>query len=131
MLKLLHNKTKVPFHTMKKENAILFDHQRHSIIDRVYPAIVSHKGSNTKGILIYPEQHDNKTILDYFAGEEYSREKVIVNTRHKSVTAEAYIWTDEHSCLISEDWHRDKFEKNDMATGIKDNTVWLEKLNAV
>ena len=95
------------------EQALLPHHARLAFLREVYPGIVPRRGASTPGRLYHDVTEAELEHLDRFEGEQYRRERVVVQSRRQAVEAWTYVVVPQHrSALSQRPWDPEWFCEN-------------------
>ncbi|KAI9593704.1 hypothetical protein BDF19DRAFT_334751, partial [Syncephalis fuscata] len=92
--------------------AVLMGYRRHPIMHAAYPACVPGRDKDTvQGLFVQGLTEEHICLLDYFEGNEYTRERVLVVIGNEAdgtattVEADTYIWCGNNDLLLTDrDW---------------------------
>ncbi|CAM0946989.1 unnamed protein product [Alopecurus aequalis] len=115
--------------------ALLPNHRRFSIRDRVYPAILPVDGNEVSGKVFKGITDGELDVLDIFEDEEYVRETVGVSLTDSSetITALAYIWANVDDPDLYGEWDFDEWKEvhlKDYLTMTQDFKEELEQVES-
>ena len=100
-------------HPIQKSNGYLIGYECRQLNNRIYPGIIIGQGI-VNGIIYHQLTQEDFLNLDAYEGEEYSREKVLINkSATEQISAWCYLYKKEffNNLLIdrwSLDWYFDK-----------------------
>jgi len=77
-----------------------------------YPAIIPNPKAKTTGLLLKNVDDISLQAIDYFEGDEYTKQKVTVIVAGKDISAFTYVWNLGKELLEDKDWDINFFKKN-------------------
>jgi hypothetical protein len=116
--------------------ALLHDYCRHRVRYADYPGIIAQGGESVRGTYVTGLMDADMIRLDYFEGNEYTREKVQVELLSEGEThagldaqrvdTETYVYTAGNDHLEMGEWDFDNFVKNRMPGNWADTSKEFE-----
>ncbi|KAH7524242.1 hypothetical protein FEM48_Zijuj06G0098500 [Ziziphus jujuba var. spinosa] len=110
--------------------AILNNHHRYSIRERVYPAIVPLETKKVAGKVLMGITDPELYVLDTFEDVEYERSTVEVSLtdNSKNVLAHAYIWSNKNDPNLYGEWDFEEWKRAHMNDFVKMTMGFKEEL---
>lgn len=97
--------------------ALLREHSRFRVADRVYPAVVAAPGGEVPGVLYSGLEPADLERLDAYEGPLYERVDVTLQTSELTVAATTYLLRAEHRHRLSaEAWDLGEFQREHLAS---------------
>lgn len=94
------------------DEAVLTGFKRYCVRNCDYPAIIPNREAKVSGLLLKNVDDISLQAIDYFEGNEYTKQKVTVIVAGKDISAFTYIWNLGKELLEDKDWDINFFKKN-------------------
>jgi gamma-glutamylcyclotransferase (GGCT)/AIG2-like uncharacterized protein YtfP len=92
--------------------AVLKDYKMYCVKNCDYPAIISEKGAETNGKILFNVDDFDLQILSDYEGDEYQQKKVDVVSNEKMVDALTFVWIKGNESLVNREWDFEYFRRN-------------------
>lgn len=97
--------------------ALLPGYRRFCVPGKPYPAMVVDRASSVSGLLYDGLSAAELALLDYYEGELYERQELLVRVQSAQVPALSYVLSRAHGALVTEEpWDLQAFEREHLAS---------------
>ncbi|MEZ5106542.1 MAG: gamma-glutamylcyclotransferase family protein [Draconibacterium sp.] len=94
------------------DEAVLTGFKSYCVRNCDYPAIIPNREAKVSGLLLKNVDDISLQAIDYFEGNEYTKQKVTVIVAGKDISAFTYVWNLGKELLEDKDWDINFFKKN-------------------